>query len=60
MSGLGYNPATGKRFPGLLQQKGRLMDAGNSKRWYVVYAGVIVFTALVIILLFVFSRHFSG
>ena len=32
----------------------------NSRLWPLIYAGVAAFGALVIVLLFLFSRHFSG
>lgn len=32
----------------------------HSNWWPLIYAGVIAFGALVIVLLYLFSRHFSG
>jgi len=32
----------------------------SSRRWPLIYAGVAAFGTLVIVLLFLFSRHFSG
>lgn len=31
-----------------------------SKKWRLIYTGVTIFTAISILLLFLFSRHYSG
>jgi len=35
-------------------------DQSDNPRWRIVYGAVIAFAALIILSLFLFSRHFSG
>ena len=40
--------------------RSRVESDAPIRRWGLIYAGVMLFTALVILLLLQFSRHFSG
>jgi hypothetical protein len=41
-------------------EQGRHMGAGQSRKWNAVYAAVVLFTVVVVSLLYLFSSHFSG
>jgi hypothetical protein len=40
--------------------RSRVGSDAPTRRWGLIYAGVMLFAALVILLLLQFSRHFSG